>query len=144
MEAIRQLVSVATDDAIAGLLNRNGLRTGNGNRWTRERICSLRTYRKIPIFRPAPEGSGALLTLNRAAAPLEVAPRTLRLAAEAGKIDALHPLAEGPWLFQRSDLTGSGGTGDRSQGEVPARIPRETGTESEKPFHINHIERWAL
>jgi hypothetical protein len=27
---------------IAGLLNRNDLRTGHGNRWTRERVTSLR------------------------------------------------------------------------------------------------------
>ena len=38
IEAIRQLVLVATDDVIAGVLNRNGRRTGKGNRWTRERV----------------------------------------------------------------------------------------------------------
>ena len=53
VEAIRQLVQIANDDLIAGLLNRNGLRTGSGNRWTRERVYSLRTYRKIPAFQPA-------------------------------------------------------------------------------------------
>ena len=121
VEAIRQLVLVATDDAIAGLLNRNGLRTGNGNRWTRERICSLRTYRKIPIFRPAPKGSGPWLTLNKASALLEVAPQTLRLAAVAGEIDALHPLPEGPWLFKRSDLTGSAGQ------KIAARVKSRRG-----------------
>jgi hypothetical protein len=26
---------IASDDLIAGLLNRNGLKTGHGNRWTR-------------------------------------------------------------------------------------------------------------
>lgn len=121
VEAIRQLVLVATDDAIAGLLNRNGLRTGNGNRWTRERICSLRTDRKIPVFRPAPAGSGPWLTLNKAAALLEVAPQTLRLAAVAGEIDALHPLPEGPWLFKRSDPTGSAGQG------IAARVKSRRG-----------------
>ena len=35
-----------------------------------------------------------------------VAPRTLRLAAERGEIDALHPLGDGPWLFKRTDLEG--------------------------------------
>jgi hypothetical protein len=28
-------VLIANDDLIAGILNRNGLVTGNGNRWTR-------------------------------------------------------------------------------------------------------------
>ncbi|WFU14560.1 hypothetical protein [Bradyrhizobium sp. CB3481] len=32
IHAVRQLVLIASDDLIAGLLNRNGLKTGNGNR----------------------------------------------------------------------------------------------------------------
>ena len=35
--AVRQLVLIANDNLIAGILNRNGLATGYGNRWTRER-----------------------------------------------------------------------------------------------------------
>ena len=34
IQAVRQLVLITSDDLIAGLLNRNGLKTGNGNRWT--------------------------------------------------------------------------------------------------------------
>ena len=109
VEAVRQLVRIANDDLIAGLLNRNGLRTVNGNRWTRERVCSLRTYRKIPVFRPDPDGVEPWLTLNKAAALLNLAPRTLRLSATAGEIDALHPLPDGPWLFKRADLEGPPG-----------------------------------
>ena len=40
VEAVRTLALVAKDDVIAGILNRNGLKTGNGNRWTRERVTS--------------------------------------------------------------------------------------------------------
>ena len=43
-EAVRVLALVCSDDVIAGLLNRNGLRTGHGNRWTRERVTSLRGF----------------------------------------------------------------------------------------------------
>ena len=43
IQAVRQLVLIAGDDLIAGLLNRNGLKTGNGNRWTRERVTSMRS-----------------------------------------------------------------------------------------------------
>jgi hypothetical protein len=31
--AVRQFVLIANDNLIAGILNRNGLQTGNGNRW---------------------------------------------------------------------------------------------------------------
>lgn len=51
VDAVRQLVLIANDDLIAGVLNRNGLTTGNGNHWTRERVTALRSYRKIPVFR---------------------------------------------------------------------------------------------
>ena len=48
IKAVRQLVLIASDDLIAGLINRNGLKTGNGNRWTRERVTSMRSTYHIP------------------------------------------------------------------------------------------------
>ncbi|RJE87273.1 hypothetical protein D3P04_05920 [Paracoccus onubensis] len=33
-----------------------------------------------------------------------VALRTLRLAAESGEIEADHPLADGPWIFERGTV----------------------------------------
>ena len=56
ISAIRQLVLIANDDLLAGILNRNGLTTGRGNRWTRERVTALRSYHKIPVYRPQTEG----------------------------------------------------------------------------------------
>ena len=97
------------DHHIAGVLNRNKLRTGNGNRWTRERVAALRSHHKIPVYKPAEDGLEPWLTLNDAAALVGVAARTLRLAAERGEIEAAHPLAEGPWLFRRADLDGPAG-----------------------------------
>jgi hypothetical protein len=103
--AVLQLALIANDDVIADVLNRNGLSTGNGNRWTGERITALRSYRKIPVFRPQPDGIEPWLNLGNAARLLSVAPKTLRLAAEAGEIEGVHPLPEGPWIFSRSKLT---------------------------------------
>ena len=100
------LALAAKDDVIAGILNRNGIKTGNGNRWTRERVTSLRSSYRIPVYRPAEDGVEPWLNLRHAAALVGVAPRTLRLAAERGEIDALHPLEDGPWLFRRADLEG--------------------------------------
>ncbi len=102
-----QLVLIANDDLIAGILNRNGLVTGNGNRWTRERVTSMRSNYRIPVFKPAEDGIEPWLNLGKAAQLLEVAPKTLRLAAEAGKIEAIHPLPDGPWIFARAVLTTS-------------------------------------
>ena len=104
LAAVRQLVLIANDDLIAGILNRNGLMTGHGNRWTRERVSALRSHHKIPVFRPAPDGNEPWLNLNKAAGLLGIAPKTLRLAAEAGEIEGSHPLPDGPWIFGRSTL----------------------------------------
>ena len=100
--AVRQLVLIANNDMIAGILNRNGLVTGHGNRWTRERVTSLRSHHHIPVRKPADNGHEPWLNLSRAARLLRVAPKTLRLAAEAGEVEAIHPLPEGPWTFARA------------------------------------------
>jgi DNA invertase Pin-like site-specific DNA recombinase len=105
--AVRQLVLIANDDLIAGTLNRNDLVTGNGNRWTRERVTSLRSNYRIPVYRPTPDGIEPYLNLSKAARLLGIAPKTLRIAAESGEIEAIHPLPDGPWIFSRSALTGS-------------------------------------
>ena len=104
VKAVKQLALIANDDIIAGILNRNGLLTGNGNRWNRERVCALRSHRRIPVYRPASDGIEPWLNLTRSSALLDIAPKTLRLAAVAGEIEAIHPLADGPWLFKRTVL----------------------------------------
>src|ERR1700740_3720686 len=81
--AVRQLVLIANDELIAGILNRNGLKTGNGHRWTRERVTSMRSNYRIPVFKPAEGGIEPWLNLSNAAKLLRIAPKTLRLAAEA-------------------------------------------------------------
>jgi DNA invertase Pin-like site-specific DNA recombinase len=106
LAAVRQLVLIASDDLIAGILNRNGLMTGNGNRWTRERVTALRSHHRIPVFRAAPDGDEPWLNLSGAARHVGVTAKTLRLAAEAGDIEATHPLPDGPWIFSRAELAG--------------------------------------
>lgn len=106
VEAVRTLALIAKDNVIAGILNRNGLKTGNGNRWTRERVTALRSHYRIPVHREADDGIAPWLNLGQAAAVVGVSARTLRLAAERGEIDATHPLDDGPWLFSRADLDG--------------------------------------
>jgi hypothetical protein len=104
IQAVRQLVLIASDSLIASLLNRNGLKTGNGNRWTRERVTSMRSSYHIPAFKPVDDGIEPWLNLSNAAKLLKIAPKTLRLAVKAGEIEAFHPLSEGPWIFARASL----------------------------------------
>ena len=121
--AVRQLVLLANDDLIAGMLNRNKLTTGHGNRWTRERVTSLRSHHKIPVHRPADDGIEPWLTLTKAAAHLGVSAKTLRLAAENAEIAALHPLPDGPWIFSRATLDGSAARALVERAHHGARYP---------------------
>lgn len=101
---MRVLACVCNDTQIAGILNRNGLRTGRGNRFTKQRITSLRNYHGISIFCPEEKKKNGWMTLTDAADHLGIGARTLRLAVEAGRISGSHPLPDGPWVFDRSQL----------------------------------------
>ncbi len=104
IEAVRVLVRVCPDELIAGLLNRNGLRTGRGNRWTRERVTSLRSKHKIPGYSPERQAAERWMNLTEASKLLGVSPMTLRLAVQRGEVEAAHPLNDGPWVFDRRAL----------------------------------------
>ena len=101
---MRVLARICSDDVLAGILNRNGLRTGRGNRWTRERVISLRSHHEIPVYSAARREAEGWMNLTDAAEVLGVSSRTLRLAVERAEMEAEHPLAEGPWVFNRRGL----------------------------------------
>ncbi len=102
--AVRALAQICPDEMIAGALNRNGLLTGRGNRWTRERVTALRSHHEIPAYSSDRRHSEGWMSMTEAAAFLSVSSRTLRLAVERGELEAEHPLADGPWIFKRRTL----------------------------------------
>lgn len=104
VEAVRVLARICSDDQLAGALNRSGLLTGRGNRWTRERVTSLRSHHAIPGHSIDRGESEEWMNLTEAACILGVSSRTLRLAVERGEIEADHPLADGPWVFSQRAL----------------------------------------
>ncbi len=104
VDAVRVLARICSDDLIAATLSRNGLRTGRGNRWTRERLASLRNKHKIRCYRFEESKSDGWMNLTKAAKCLRVSPKTLRLAVERGEIEAEHPLDDGPWVFNQRAL----------------------------------------
>jgi len=104
VEAVRVLVRICSDDTIAGAPSRSGLVTGMGNRWTRERVTSLRSHHGIPAYSADRRKAEGWLTLTEAADHLQISGITLRLAIERGEVEAEHPLANGPWVINRSAL----------------------------------------
>lgn len=106
VEAIRMIAKVCSDNMITNVLNRNGLLTGHKNRWSKERVTSLRSKQGIPIHSPQRQQAEGWMNLTDAATLVGVSPKTLRLAAERGHIQSEHPLPDGPWIFNRTDLSG--------------------------------------
>jgi len=104
VDAVRVLVRICSDDTIAGALTRSGLITGMGNRWTRERVTSLRSHHGIPSYSAERRRAEGWLTLTEAAEQLHMSGITLRLAIERGDIEAEHPLAHGPWVINSRAL----------------------------------------
>jgi DNA invertase Pin-like site-specific DNA recombinase len=104
VDVIRVLARICSDDTIAGALTRNGLFTGRRNRWTRERVTSLRSYHDIPCYSEDGRKVEGWLSLTEAAAQLGISGVTLRLAIERGEIEAEHPLPDGPWILNRSAI----------------------------------------
>ncbi len=104
VDAIRILARVCKDEVIAAFLNRNKILTGRGNRWTKERVASSRSKRKIPRFTPERRDQEGWMNLTDAAKYIGVSQITLRRAVERGAVKAEHPLADGPWVFNREHL----------------------------------------
>jgi hypothetical protein len=108
VEAIRQLALICNDKIVAAVLNRNGLLTAHGHRWSRTAIVSLRNKRGIAVHSSERQQAAGWMNLTEAAARLGVSPKTLRRVVEDGEINAMHPLHEAPWIFRRADIDDPG------------------------------------
>jgi hypothetical protein len=129
VEAVRLIAKVCSDDMIANVLNRNGLLTGHKNRWSRERVVTLRGNHGIPVHSPARQEAEGWMNLTEAAALIGVSPKTLKLAAESGLIPFDHPLPDGPWIFNRQYLQGPAidKVVQQARRKCPASAGRTTG-----------------
>jgi DNA invertase Pin-like site-specific DNA recombinase len=102
VDAIRALAVFFDDQRIASFLVRAGLKTAKGLAWSRPIVAAIRHARAIP---PRSASSAEpWLTLQQAVELVRAAPETLQAAVADGDLEALHPLANGPWLFRRESL----------------------------------------
>ena len=104
VELVRELARSMSDPLIAGLLNRLGKRTGKGNGWTKERVCSFRASHGIAVYRDGERLERGELVLSEAAERLRVSPFHLRRLIRAGILPAHQACKGAPWLIAESAL----------------------------------------
>ena len=143
VDAVRVLARLCTDRSIASFLNRNGMRTGRGNRWTQERVTALRSHHGIERYVPEQRADQPWLNLTEAARALGVSARTLRIAAEHGDILAEHPLPDGPWVFTRTALNTAAASGFLKRVALHRAGMAVPCTRASQPRFIKHIAWWG-
>ena len=104
VEIARELAAMLPDGQIARVLNRLGLKTGRNNSWTAGRVNSLRHYHGIPVYDPEICKREGLLTLQEAAASLDVSPPVVARLLQRGILPGRQVVPYAPWTIRAADL----------------------------------------
>jgi DNA invertase Pin-like site-specific DNA recombinase len=104
IDLVRRLAAHHPDAVIAGILNRQGRRTANGDRFTTNKVGNLRRYWQIPRFdRTSVSSEGELVTVAKAAKILGMAPSTLHRWLADGFIAGEQITPGAPWRIRISE-----------------------------------------
>ena len=101
---IRDLARMLPDELIAGLLNRLGRKTGKDNSWTKSRVCSFRSARRIAVYREGERQERGELVLSEAAHQLAVDPVVIRRLIRSGILPARQACKGAPWIIHKEAL----------------------------------------
>ena len=95
IEVVRHMAGRFPDELIAATLNRLALRTGIGNTWNKQRVCSLRHYQQLPAFNPwQPQ---PMVTLAEAAKRSQVSAASIRRLIAEKKLPGSQVVECAPW-----------------------------------------------
>jgi DNA invertase Pin-like site-specific DNA recombinase len=104
VELVRRLAAHYPDAVIAGILNRQGKTSAKGMRFTASRVSSLRTHWEIPCFkRTDAEQQGEIVSIDRAADILGIAPSTVHRWLNDGFIAGEQLTPGAPWRIRITD-----------------------------------------
>ena len=101
-ELIRQMAARSSDEERARVLNRQGRRTGQGNRWTKHRVAAARRRSGINGHR-RPQPDPAVLSLQQATRYCGGSSTTMKRLVASGLLDRAHVAPWAPWEIKRAD-----------------------------------------
>lgn len=120
IDLVRRLAVHYSDAVIAGILNRQGRRTARGDRFTANKVGNLRRYWKIPRFEPpSTPAQGELVTIDKAAKILGLAPSTVHRWLAVGFIAGEQVTPGAPWRIRMTEDLRSRFVDDEVKGYVP-------------------------
>ncbi len=101
LSLLRRLAALYPDEVIAGILNRQGRKTANGERFTAVHVGGLRRYRGIPRFQPPAEPSqGEVVSIRKAAQILGMNTSTIHRWLAEGFIAGEQVTPGAPWQIR--------------------------------------------
>jgi excisionase family DNA binding protein len=104
IDLVRHLARVWSDPSIAAVLNRLNKRTAHGHHWTAGRVCTLRYDHAIPVYRDGEREARGEMTLEEAAAVLDVSRMTVLRMIRRKLLPATQACLGAPWLIRKEDL----------------------------------------
>jgi len=104
IELVRHLARVLPDQSIGAVLNRLNKRTAHGHNWTAGRVCAFRNDHAIPVYRDGEREARGELTLEEAAAALNVSRMTVLRMIRSKLLPATQACLGAPWLIRKEDL----------------------------------------
>jgi excisionase family DNA binding protein len=126
---VRALARQMPDGLIAAMLNRMGKRTVHGHTWNRTRVATLRNEYQIAVYRDGERAQRGELTLEEAAAYLNLNAMAMRRMIARSEIAANQFCAGAPWVIRRSDL-------DALRDHLPADPGPLTANEQQLGFDL--------
>jgi len=96
VEVVRRMNGQFSDEQIASMLNRLGMRTGAGNTWNEARVYSLRHHHQLPDY-DATRSPAVTLTLDQAAGRLGISVTAVRRLIHSKAIPATQVVPGAPW-----------------------------------------------
>ena len=130
VELVRELAQGCNDQAIAAVLNRLGLTTGQGNGWRMARVNSFRHTHGIELG----HGYPGCVTLQGAARRLQVSDTVVERLIRRRVLPARQVVQYAPWVIEKGDLEWPAVQAAVQAAQQGKRIPSALASHPELPI----------
>jgi len=124
-QVICELARHVSDQTMASILNRIGMRTAKGLTWTQQRITTFRSDHHVPIYRDGERAERGEVLLQEAAERLGVSKITVIRLIKDGLLPAKQICGGAPYVIREVDLDLPAGQRAVKNGRAVSQDPRQ-------------------